>query len=132
MSGDGSRTPPTDTGYDEWVDSLEEGGFYLDCANGHGSLTPRRVCPECGSRDLSERPLPEAGEVVTFSEIHVAPPAFEGETPYVTAIADFGPVRVTGVLRGVDADAVEIGTAVGVDAADHGGTGRRLVVLEPR
>ena len=128
------REPPRDTGYDEWVDALAAGeGFYVECANGHGSLPPRRVCPECGSRDLSEEPLPASGELATFSEVHVAPPAFADETPYVTGIADFGPVRITGAVRGVDADAVAVGTRVSVGVADRSddAAAERLVVLEP-
>ena len=137
MSGSGEAPEtddlPSETGYDEWVDALADGeGFYVECANGHGSLPPRRVCPECGSRDLSEAPLPATGELVTFTDVHVATPAFVDEAPYVTGVAEFGPVRVTGVVRGADADAVEVGASVeaGVDGA--GPADHRLVVLRLR
>ncbi|WP_435127550.1 Zn-ribbon domain-containing OB-fold protein [Halobaculum sp. D14] len=129
MSGDAA--PPTDTGYDEWVASLGDGGYYLACPDGHGSLPPRRVCPECGSDDLTERDLPETGAVETFTEQHVAAPAFADDVPYVTAVVEFGPVRLTGVVRGVDAADVEIGQRVTVDATDHDGSGRALVVFRP-
>jgi len=59
------------------------------------------VCPECGSATLSEEALAETGTVETYSVVHVAGPQFADDTPYVNAIADFGPVRLTGVLRGL-------------------------------
>jgi len=121
--------PAGDAGYDEWADALAGGGYYLSCPDGHGSLPPRRVCPECGDDALSEEPLPETGEVVTFSEVHVAPPDFAEQTPYVTAVVAFGPVRLTGIVRGLDADDVEIGTQVGVDVTRNETTGNRLLVF---
>ncbi|MFC6787595.1 Zn-ribbon domain-containing OB-fold protein [Halobaculum halobium] len=120
---------PADTGYDEWADSLAEGGYFIECANGHGSLPPRRVCPECGSTDLAEEALPETGEVETFSEIHVAPSGFGEDPPYVTAVVNFGTVRVTGIVRGLSADEVAIGTAVRPDVERNDATGNRLVVF---
>lgn len=122
---------PRDEGYDDLLDTIEAGeGYYLECSLGHGSLPPRRVCPVCGERDPDERPLPETGTVVTFTVVHVPTPQFEGEAPYVTAIAEFGPVRLTGLVAGVDPDAVETGATVrpGVRETDDG---RRRLVFEP-
>ena len=100
-------------GYDDWLDAIDAGeGYYVECASGHGSLPPRRACPECGSTDLDERPLPTSGQVQTYTTVHVATPRFEDEAPYVTAIADFGAVRLTGMLLGDDADAVAVGLPV--------------------
>jgi uncharacterized OB-fold protein len=124
--------PGGDAGYDEWADALAEDSFYIECSNGHGSLPPRRVCPECGDDDLREASLPLVGEIVTFSEVHVASPDFTDDAPYVTAIADFGPVRLTGVVRDIDNDAVEIGREVEADVTENRSTGKRLVVFRPR
>jgi len=122
-----------DGAFDDWLDAIEEGsGYYVECENGHGWLPPRRVCPDCGSRDLAETPLPEAGEVATFTEVSVATPQFSADTPYVTAIVDYGPVRVTGLLRGVDPDEVEVGTPVGIGVGERETTGDRAVVFRPR
>lgn len=123
--------PPREGSYDEWLDALADGGFYLECSNGHGSLPPRRVCPTCGDTELTERDLPDTGELATFSEVHVAAPAFADETPYVTAVADFGPVRLTGVVPGVAGDEVAIGDEVAVDVDPDGPGGRPLVVFRP-
>lgn len=103
----------TDAGYDEWLDALDSGeGYYLACEEGHGSLPPRRVCPHCGSPDLSEEPLPESGTVETFTVVHVPAPSFADEAPYATVVADFGAVRLTGVLGGDAVEEVEVGSTV--------------------
>lgn len=135
-----------DAGYDEWVDALADGrGYALVCPEGHGSLPPRRTCPECGATTFSEEPLPERGTVETVTVVHVPPPQFADDAPYATAIAAFGPVRLTGVLRGVDVgeketssdadtagdDPIAIGAPVeaGVEARDT--DERRTVTLRP-
>jgi uncharacterized OB-fold protein len=119
--------------YDAWLDAIEDGeGNYVECANGHGWLPPRRVCPTCGSRELSEESIPDAGEVLTHTTITVPTPQFEDDAPYVTAIADFGPVSITGIVRGADPEDVEIGTMVGVEVGERVTTGDRLVVFRPR
>ena len=119
--------------YDDLIDAIEVGeGYYLECANGHGWLPPRRVCPDCRSRDLTETPLPESGEVATYTTVAVATPQFSADTPYVTAIVDYGPVRVTGLLRGVDPDDIEVGMPVGIEVGERETTGDRAIVFRPR
>lgn len=143
-----------DEGYDEWIDALAEGaGYALVCPDGHGSLPPRRVCPECGSSSLSEEALPERGEIETYTVVHVPSPRFADDAPYVTAVARFGPVRLTGVVRGVDPvddgdadtgdgdtedanadavdDAVAVGAAVEVTVGERETDGGRIVVFRP-
>jgi hypothetical protein len=123
----------TDQSYDEWVAALgTDEAFYLECPEGHGSLPPRRTCPHCGATELSETPLPGEGTVETYTEVHVAGPDFAGQTPYVTAIASFGAVRLTGVLRGTSADDAETGLSVGVETAENPDTGDATVVFRPR
>ncbi|PSP55371.1 nucleic acid-binding protein [Halobacteriales archaeon QS_1_67_19] len=119
-----------DEGYDDLLDALAEGeGFYLECPEGHGWLPPRRVCPDCGATDLEETPLPETGEVVTFTEVHVAAPEFADDTPYVTAVADFGAVRITGVVRDADPESIAVGTAITADVGETATEGERVLVL---
>ena len=119
--------------YDAWLDSIEsDDGYYLECSNGHGWLPPRRVCPRCHDQDLSEVDLPEAGEIASHTTITVPTPQFEDDAPYVTAIADFGPVSVTGLVRDVDPDDVSIGDVVGLDVGERVTTGERAVVFRPR
>ncbi|MFP8890449.1 Zn-ribbon domain-containing OB-fold protein [Natrialbaceae archaeon A-CW2] len=112
MSDDSSQTA-----HDDFLEALSEGeGYFLECPSGHASLPPRYACPECGATDLVERPLPESGTITASTVIRVPAPAFADEAPYVLAIAEFGPVRLTGKLLGVDPDEedVEPGTPVSV------------------
>ena len=123
-----------DAAHDDWLDAVADGvGYALVCPEGRGSLPPRRVCPECGATSLSEEPLPDEGTVETFTVVHVPPPRFADDAPYVTAIAVFGPVRLTGVLRGVDADddAVPLGLSVDADVGTRETDGGRVVVFRP-
>lgn len=121
-----------DAGYDDFVDALAAGeGYFLACSNGHGSLPPRRVCPTCGDRTLSERDLPDRGTVRTYTVVSVAAPSLADDVPYVTAIADFGDVDLTGFLRGIDPDAVSIGATVTADVEETETLGRRAIVFRP-
>lgn len=120
-------------GYDGWVAAVADGeGYYLACPADHGSLPPRRVCPECGNPELTEEPLPATGEVATYTVTHVASPGFAEDTPYAVAVVEFGPVAVTGQVRGVDPDDVEVGQVVAIDVDATATTGEALVVFEPR
>jgi uncharacterized OB-fold protein len=122
-----------DAGFDDVLDAIADGeGYYLECSSGHGSLPPRRVCPECGDSDLSEEPLPESGEIDTYTVTNVATPNFTEDAPYVVAVTDFGPVRLTGQLQDVDHETVETGQVVGVDVDETATTGERLVTFRPR
>jgi uncharacterized protein len=119
----------TDTTYrngefDEFLDKLRDGqGYYYRCPNNHGLLPPRRVCPHCGDRDLQRKPLPEDGTIVTHTTIFVPTSQFDGDAPYVTAIAEFGPIRLTGVIQNVDRSEIDIGqsVAISVDPDEMGG-----------
>jgi hypothetical protein len=119
--------------YDDLLDAIEDGeGYYVACTNGHGSLPPRRVCPHCGDRQVSEEPLPDSGELVTHTTISVPTPQFSEDAPYVTAIADFGPLDITGVVRGVAPEDVETGMVVGIEVGERETTGDRMLVFRPR
>ncbi|WIV68729.1 Zn-ribbon domain-containing OB-fold protein [Natrialbaceae archaeon AArc-T1-2] len=124
---------PRDGAFDEWLDALEDDEpYYLECPEGHGSLPPRRVCPDCGATDLEQRPLPAGGEIETFTITHVPTPAFEEDAPYATAVADFGPVRVTGQVAGVDLEEIENGLTVEPAVGVSETTDERVLTLRPR
>jgi len=119
--------------HDEFCRAIETGDpFYLVCPDGHGSVPPRRVCPQCGAEPLTTRPLPDTGRVQAATVVHVATAAFADSVPYVTAIADFGPVTLTGIVTETSPDAVEHGTAVtvGIERTDE--RQRPTLVFEPQ
>ena len=122
-----------DAGYADLVDAIADGeGYYVECENGHGTLPPRHVCPACGSEELAEQPLPESGTVETYTAIHATTPAFSDDAPYVTAVVSFGPVQMTGQVRGLDAEAVETGLTVTPDVVETETTGDRLIGFRPQ
>lgn len=122
-----------DAGFDDWLDAIRDGdGYYLECENDHGSLPPRRVCPDCGSSTLTEEPLSEVGTVETYTVVHVGTPSFEDDAPYATAVVSFDGVRVTGQLRGVDFDELEVGMAVEATVEETATTGDDLLVFRQR
>ncbi|GAB7018413.1 Zn-ribbon domain-containing OB-fold protein [Halostagnicola bangensis] len=121
-----------DAGFDDWLDAAEEDqAYYLECSEGHGSLPPRRVCPECGSTELEQPPLPGTGTIETFTVTHVPTPSFEEDAPYATAIANFGPVRLTGQVDGINLEKVENGLEVDIAVAVSETTGDRVLTFEP-
>ena len=121
-----------DAGYDDFLDAVADGEpYYLECDQGHGSLPPRQVCPDCGDAELTETPLPATGTVEAHNVVHVPTPRFQNDTPYATAIVDFGPVSVTGQVRGVDPQAVENGMEVSISLARTETDGDRVLVFEP-
>jgi len=121
-----------DTGYDDFLDAVEAGDpYYLESPSGNGWLPPRHVDPETGEGDLTEEPLPDTGEILTMTVTNVAGPSFADDAPYVVAIAQFGPVRLTGQVRGMNHDDVEIGQEVTIDVDRNETEGKRLVVFEP-
>ena len=124
--------PARDAGYDDFLDAVAEGeSYYLACPEGHGSLPPQQVCPDCGETALDEQPLPETGTIVAHNVVHVPTPRFQEDTPYATAVVDFGPVSVTGQVRGMEPAAVENGMEVTVDVGQTETDGDRLLVFEP-
>ena len=119
-------------GFDDFLDAVEEGeAYYLEGPEGDGSLPPRRIDPATGSRELTEEPLPDTGEVVTHTQTHVASPGFADDAPFVVAVAEFGPVKVTGQMRDVDAGDVEIGQEVELGVERSETNDERLVVFYP-
>jgi len=127
-----SENNVVDAGFDDWIDAAEQGeAYYLACPEGHSSLPPRRVCPECGSTDLEKVPLPETGTIETFTITHVPTPAFEEDAPYATAIAAFGPLRLTGQIVDIDLEAIENGLDVAIEISVSETTGERVLAFSP-
>ena len=120
-----------DAGYDDFLDAVEAGEPYCLAGEGGGWLPPRTVDPTTGDVDLEERELPTTGEILTYTVVNVSGPSFADDTPYVVAVAEFGPVNVTGQVRGVDHDEVDIGQAVTLGVGRNETADERVIVFEP-
>jgi len=76
-------------------------------------------------------PLPEVGTVESYTVVHVGAETFSEDTPYVSAVVDFGPVELTGIVRGKAPEAVGVGDQVTVTVETRTTTDDRLVVFRP-
>ena len=104
--------------FEEFTDAIASGGGqHLVCeACGEATLPPRRICPACGSTELAGEPLPDRGEIISFTEISVTTPKFHGETPYTVLLVELAEgVQLTGQLREATAEEVAIGDEVRLD-----------------
>lgn len=107
--------------FSAFAERIDDGDpYYLACpACDASALPPRTVCPDCGTRSLTERSLSDSATVTAATRIHSTIPAFAGETPYTVVIARFDEgVQLTGQLR--DAADVSRGEAVTLGAERHG------------
>jgi len=76
-------------------------------------LPPRPLCPVCLASDMEWLELGGKGKVKTFTVIHIAPREFRDNAPYAVAIVELEEgVRITGQVRGVRSEEVEIGMEV--------------------
>lgn len=117
-------------GYDQALDAIDAGEPYaLECPNGHQSMPPRRVCPECGESELEEVDVPVSGDLLSYNVTYVPTPDFKEDVPFVLGIAEFGDVRLTGRVQ-ADAEDVEIGMPVEVGLGESETTERPLIVFE--
>jgi len=126
------RYETRDNGFDDVLDAVEDGEpYYLESPSGNGWLPPREVDPETGQRELVETELPETGEIVTHTTTYVAGPEFADDAPYVVAIVDFGPVSITGQMREIEPDEVEIGQEVEIGVERTETQDDRVIVFYP-
>lgn len=84
------------------------GGKCQKCGKVH--LPPRPLCDKCFSRGFEWVELPETGELLTYTVIHVAPPQFESMTPYTVGIVQIEDgLRIPGIIREAPPNQVKIG-----------------------
>jgi len=73
-------------------------------------LPPRPLCDNCFSQDFEWVQVPEKGELMAYTIIHVAPTQFQSMAPYVVGIVklDNG-MKIPGMVSGVIPEAIKIG-----------------------
>lgn len=108
--------------FDTFTETIASGEQqYRSCeACGDSTLPPRQICPTCGSTKLTQKPLSDRGEIVSFTEISITIPKFHGETPYTVVLVELGEeIILTGQLRETTASDVAIGDEVVLDTERH-------------
>jgi len=109
--------PVPDPETEVFWDGLKQGKLLLqrcgDC--GKYRYYPRMVCPHCLSGNTEWVESEGMGIVYSFTIVHKAPPAFQGDTPYVVALIELKEgVRMLSNLVTDEPDKVRIGMPVKV------------------
>ena len=90
------------------------GAKCLSC--GRLLVPPRPVCPSCYGSEFEWVELSGEGVVESYTVIHVAPPRFQEEAPYIVAIVRLKEgVKLPGRLVGVEPEGVKVGMPVRVE-----------------
>jgi len=90
------------------------GAKCLSC--GRLLVPPRPVCPSCYGSEFEWVKLSGEGVVESYTVIHVAPPRFQEEAPYIVAIVRLKEgVKLPGRLVGVEPEEVKVGMPVRVE-----------------
>ena len=107
--------PPTIDGFYAYIGKGKLMG--VRCAScGRLLVPPRPVCPSCYGTDVEWVELSGEGVVESYTIIHVAPPRFQEEAPYIVAIVRLREgVRLPGRLVGAKPEDVKVGMPVKVE-----------------
>jgi len=90
------------------------GSFCSTCNNYF--FPTRSVCPKCRRKGkIAEIQLKPEGEILSFTEVNVAPSGFEMSVPYILALVKLsdGPILL-GEIVDAETDLIDIGKRVGV------------------
>lgn len=80
---------------------------------GYIAYPPRLVCPKCRHREFETVILSGKGKLISFTVIHVPPPAFSTEAPYAVGIVETEEgVRLTAGIADVEPDELTVGMPV--------------------
>ncbi|MCY3410284.1 MAG: OB-fold domain-containing protein [Candidatus Heimdallarchaeota archaeon] len=64
------------------------------------SVPPRPLCNKCWSDNIDFTTVETEGKIITWTEIHIAPPTYVDLAPYTLAIVELtNGERLTGILR---------------------------------
>ena len=88
---------------------------------------PRKVCDRCGGREMEIRRMCDTGVVLSYTVIHVAPPAFASDVPYVVAAIEMDDdTRLMVQVADVEPEHVSVGMKVRLEfrkIRQYGATG---------
>lgn len=90
------------------------GGKCRKCGKIH--MPPRPLCDKCLSTEFEWAEMPQKGELLTYTVIHVAPPQFQNMAPYAVGIIQLeNGVKLPGIIKGVPLDKIRIGMPLKVE-----------------
>jgi len=79
-------------------------------------LPPKPMCTNCLSTNLKWIELDGAGNLLTYTIIHVAPEQFQSITPYTVGIVELqNGLRLPGMIRDVKPEEIKIGMNLKID-----------------
>ena len=79
-------------------------------------VPPKPMCPNCLSKALRWKELPNRGELLTYTIIHVAPKQFQTIAPYVVGVIKLEEgAQLPGIIKNVALDAVKVGMNLAID-----------------
>ncbi|MGQ9722346.1 MAG: Zn-ribbon domain-containing OB-fold protein [Candidatus Jordarchaeum sp.] len=88
-----------------------EGAICRNC--NFSFISPRTVCPSCGSRELSSQIFPQRGKVISYTNIWKPPYDFETYAPYPVALIELlNGIKIISQLTDCDTDEIFIGMPV--------------------
>jgi uncharacterized OB-fold protein len=121
---------------EEYLKNIEEGQFRAyrcgDC--GMVIAPPSGACYGCGGNKMEWADVSGNGKLVSFTVIHIAPPEFTDEAPYIVSIVELEEgTRITARLLGFDPlkpDDIKLGISLKLDY-EKGKTGKNYLAFKP-
>jgi uncharacterized OB-fold protein len=87
------------------------GGKCRKCGKIH--VPPRPLCDKCLSMEFEWVELPQAGKLLTYTVIHVAPPQFQSMVPYAVGIVQMeNGVKLPGIIKNIPLEKIRIGMSL--------------------
>ncbi|MHA1951839.1 MAG: Zn-ribbon domain-containing OB-fold protein [Candidatus Thorarchaeota archaeon] len=90
---------------EEYLKNIQEGKFRAYSCSDCGMIIapPSGACYGCGGTKMNWADVSGKGKLVSFTVIHIPPPEFKEEAPYIVAIVELEEgTRITSRLLGVD------------------------------
>ena len=89
-------------------------GKCLKCGKIH--LPPRPLCDNCFSQEFEWIQVPEKGELLAYTIIHVAPTQFQAIAPYAVGIIKLeNGMKIPGMVSNVTPEKIKIGMPLKMD-----------------
>lgn len=76
-------------------------------------IGPRKVCPQCGNRELQDVELPRRGRIYSYTVVRAPPMERENYGPYIIAIVELeNGCKLTTEIVDCSPEEIDIGTEV--------------------